>query len=257
MQGIDEWLTREDESTVSGVGEGARGGGNGGTEGNFGGGFGALCFRYPLRTQSAGDPPPQHCSAVGEAPLPDGESPRASERTRVAACSATARIRAPARAWTRPPASPRARISRSASRAPLVPCRPAWPPPGFAHRSRSPGTSPRRRAPLPYCRPAPCPACRSRASPSRASWRAPLGPMPCSASRAHAMCCQGPPEVLRAREDADAAASGAAGQRARELTRHARWPGGSRAAGLQRPGGAGAEEMKGWGRIEEGSAWEG
>jgi hypothetical protein len=26
---------------------------------------------------------------------------------------------------------------------------------------------------------------------------------------------------------------------------------------LQRPGGAGAEEMKGWGRIEEGSAWEG
>ena len=33
--------------------------------------------------------------------------------------------------------------------------------------------------------------------------------------------------------------------------------GGSRVAGLQRPGGAGTEEMKGWGRIKEGSAWEG
>ena len=91
----------------------------------FGGGFGALCFCYPLRTQSAGDPPPQHCFAAGEAPLPGGESPRTSGRTRVAACSATARIRTPAHAWTRAPASPRARISRSASRAPLVPCRPA------------------------------------------------------------------------------------------------------------------------------------
>ena len=37
------------------------------------------------------------------------------------------------------------------------------------------------------------------------------------------------------------------------------WPrrGRSRVAGLQWPSGAGAEEMKGWGRIEEGSAWEG
>ena len=32
MQGIDEWLTGEDESTVAGVGEGARGGGNEGKE---------------------------------------------------------------------------------------------------------------------------------------------------------------------------------------------------------------------------------
>ena len=98
----------------------------------FGGGFGALCFRYPPRTQLAGDPPPQHCSAAGEAPLPGGESPCASGRTRVAACSATARIRAPAHAWMRARASPRGRISRSTSRAPLVPCQPAWAQPGFA-----------------------------------------------------------------------------------------------------------------------------
>ena len=40
MQGIDEWLTGEDESTVAGVGEGARGGGNGGMEGILGLEFG-------------------------------------------------------------------------------------------------------------------------------------------------------------------------------------------------------------------------
>ena len=74
MQGIDEWLTGEDESTVAGVGEGARGGGNGGTEGNLGEGL-ELCasatrcaLNQPgIRRHSTAPRPGKHRCRMGRA----------------------------------------------------------------------------------------------------------------------------------------------------------------------------------------------
>ena len=152
-----------------------------------------------------------------------------------------------AAAWTRAPTSPQACTGSSASRAPPIPRWPAWPPPGFAHASlapcarRSPTAGPRRREPLPLLHA----LCAAPGTPPRA--------LPGPRARRVLLSC-----ASAARGSAGGGSRSAGCRCCGEPARHARRPGRSRAAGLRRPHGAGAEEeMKVRGRIEEGSAWEG